>query len=493
MENHLNTNSIVMLPIKELHPHPKNPRKDLGDLTELADSIKVNGVMQNLTVVAGHYISGDERDAIQAAYDANPTQELRDALDNGWLPTEYTIVIGHRRCAASELAGLTHLPCVIVTMTVKAQVKTMLLENLQREDLSAYEQTQGFQMMLDLGETVETIVKKTGFSKKTVKRSLQMAELDQEKLRKVSDRQISMSDFDMLAKLDDVSQRNICLSQIGTPNFDLTVKQAIKKQNIAKNLPTVKDVLRQNKAKKITVMQGYSGGYRQIGDTICIDELTGVLTAPDTEGKKLYYTLDESSGTLRFYVEVERKQPTPTSQEEIERKKVIAEANETCQEISRLCKELREEFVKKLSLNSKNQEAMLSGAIMALITEAFKYRFPANEKMCELAGVERQYGDKALESVSKLLMDNAAKSVPAIIYEAFHDDDECYHTNFKNQYPKHTANARLDCLYKWLISVGYVMSDTEIAMQNGTHEIFKDPAEGAEAAIKAQKVGDGNG
>lgn len=42
---------IVMLPIENLLPHPLNPRKDLGDLTELADSIRAQGVLQNLTVV----------------------------------------------------------------------------------------------------------------------------------------------------------------------------------------------------------------------------------------------------------------------------------------------------------------------------------------------------------------------------------------------------------------------------------------------------------
>ena len=44
--------TIVPIPLDMLEPHPDNPRKELGDLTELADSIKTNGIMQNLTVVA---------------------------------------------------------------------------------------------------------------------------------------------------------------------------------------------------------------------------------------------------------------------------------------------------------------------------------------------------------------------------------------------------------------------------------------------------------
>jgi ParB family chromosome partitioning protein len=52
--------NLVYISTEELFPHPDNPRKDLGDLTELADSIRTNGVMQNLTVVPGHYVDGDK-------------------------------------------------------------------------------------------------------------------------------------------------------------------------------------------------------------------------------------------------------------------------------------------------------------------------------------------------------------------------------------------------------------------------------------------------
>ena len=98
---------LVYLPLDKLHPHPDNPRKEIGDVTELADSIKSKGVMQNLTVVP--------------------------AKDG------YTVIIGHRRCAAAKLAGLKEVPCVIVEMSDREQVATMLLENMQRVDLTPYE------------------------------------------------------------------------------------------------------------------------------------------------------------------------------------------------------------------------------------------------------------------------------------------------------------------------------------------------------------------
>lgn len=69
----------------------------------------------------------------------------------------YTVVIGHRRLAAAKLAGLTELPCVITEMSDKDQVATMLLENMQRSDLTVYEQAHGMQMLMDLGDTITGI------------------------------------------------------------------------------------------------------------------------------------------------------------------------------------------------------------------------------------------------------------------------------------------------------------------------------------------------
>ena len=151
---------IVNIKVESLYPHPENPRKDLGDVSELAESIKKNGIMQNLTVIAGHY-------------------EADKLVDGG-----YTLIIGHRRCEAAKVAGLTEVPCRIVeNMSEKEQLSTMLEENMQRSDLTVYEQAQGFQMMLDLGETEDSIAEKTGFSKRTIRRRLNIAKLDQNVLK----------------------------------------------------------------------------------------------------------------------------------------------------------------------------------------------------------------------------------------------------------------------------------------------------------------------
>ena len=199
LEDELDTNDLIYIPVTLLHPHPNNPRKDLGELTELANSIKEKGIMQNLTVV--------------------PRRE-----------GTYTVIIGHRRLAAAKAVGLTEVPCIITEMSPQDQLATMLLENMQRNDLTLYEQAQGFQMMIDFGENVETISKKTGLSESTVRRRVKLSELNQDTLKKVSNRQISIGDLDRLSKIEDENERNKVLSHIGTNNFENEFTKAINEQ-----------------------------------------------------------------------------------------------------------------------------------------------------------------------------------------------------------------------------------------------------------------------
>ena len=83
-------NEIAMISIDKLRHHPQNPWKSIGDVTELAESIKAKGILQNLTVV-----------------------QCPSALG------EYWVVIGNRRLEAAKQAGVKELPCLISTMDEK--------------------------------------------------------------------------------------------------------------------------------------------------------------------------------------------------------------------------------------------------------------------------------------------------------------------------------------------------------------------------------------
>ena len=175
----MNEQKISFIQRKMLHPHPENPRKDLGDLEELRESIRENGIMQNLTVVPD--------------------------FDNDG----YMILIGHRRFAASE-GIVDELPCIIADhLTEREQVGIMLAENMQRSDLTFIEQAHGFQLMMDLGDTVESISKKTGFSKQTIKHRLEISKLDKNIIETAQKNfQLSIGDFIELEKVKDLAARN---------------------------------------------------------------------------------------------------------------------------------------------------------------------------------------------------------------------------------------------------------------------------------------------
>ena len=166
MEN----SEIVKIRVENLYPHPDNPRKNIGDVTELAESMKKNGIMQNLTVVPVNALTAEVEDQAET--------------DKISVISDFYVLIGHRRLEAAKAAGIVEVPCQIRSkISRKEQVGIMLLENIQREDLTIQEQAQGFQMMLDLGDTEEKIAEKTGFSRATVRHRLNIAKLDQEKLK----------------------------------------------------------------------------------------------------------------------------------------------------------------------------------------------------------------------------------------------------------------------------------------------------------------------
>ena len=182
---------IVMIPIEALTHHPDNPRKDLGDLKELIASIKVSGVMQNLTVVP------------------NPNDE-----ETWW------VVIGNRRMEASKAAGLKELPCIISDMDHKTQVATMMAENMQRADLTLAEQAGGVQMMMDLGMDVAEISKRTGMRKDAIERRVVMAKYDTAKAAAAVVRGGTISDFMELEKLPEDCREEM-LEYVGTSNLRL--------------------------------------------------------------------------------------------------------------------------------------------------------------------------------------------------------------------------------------------------------------------------------
>ena len=436
---------LIYLPVDRLHPHPDNPRKDLGDLSELADSIKANGIFQNLTVV--------------------PNGE------------DYTVIIGHRRLSAAKLAGLETVPCVVADMSPKEQLSTMLLENMQRTDLTVYEQAQGFQMMLDLGSTVEEIAEKSGFSTTTVRRRVKMMELDQEKLKEVSDRQLSLGDFDRLAQIENIAERNKVLGDIGTADFNRSLEWAMNRQKTEKNLPAVKKWLKDNKAKKISQSESWSTKYESVKSYIYIaDWLIDKAHTPENPGCDLFYVLTDTH--LSLYKRRERQKGPKKSKAELEREHRIKAAWARIEEEASLAYDLRSKFVDELTVTNKNRDIILRGAVLSHLMETIDYNSPDRNRIMGLLGVPEKPGyyserlKQAVDGYNKL----PEKDLPKLILVLMGDSAKmaCTGTSYKGEFPKYTLNIRLNVIYDWLASLGYEISTDEMAMLNGEHEMYKE-------------------
>lgn len=163
---------VVDVAVDLIHPHPHNPRRDLGDLTELTDSIRAHGIRQNLLLVPD--------------------------LDE---PGTFRAVIGHRRHAAAVLAGLSVVPAAVDPgLSPAQQLELMLLENLQRTDLTPVEEGDGYQGLLDLGVDVAAIATSTGRSESTVRSRLRLRALPESARAVVHEHQATLDDAELLAR-----------------------------------------------------------------------------------------------------------------------------------------------------------------------------------------------------------------------------------------------------------------------------------------------------
>lgn len=158
IENDTENKNTTYLKISDIDPNRNQPRKEFDEeaLAELADSIAQHGVLQPLLV---RPIGTDF----------------------------YQIVAGERRWRASRMAGLQEVPVVIRELTDNEAMEIALIENLQREDLSAVEEAQGYKSLMETyNMTQEEIAKSVGKSRSAITNSLRILTLPKDVIDMVS-------------------------------------------------------------------------------------------------------------------------------------------------------------------------------------------------------------------------------------------------------------------------------------------------------------------
>ena len=191
---------IVYLNLSDLRPNPYQPRKVFNDeaLSELAESIKENGVFQPIIVKKS--IKG------------------------------YEIIAGERRYRASILAGKTNIPAIIRNFTEEQMIEIALLENLQRENLSAIEEAMAYKNMLEkLNLTQEQLSKKVSKSRSHITNMLGLLRLPKEVQDMIINNKLTMGHARALSKLENEEQIIEMANKI--VNEKLPVREAEKETN----------------------------------------------------------------------------------------------------------------------------------------------------------------------------------------------------------------------------------------------------------------------
>lgn len=231
----------------KIEPHPDNPRRELGDLSELTASIRRQGILQNLTVVP---IPADELARRECGSTTSKGGQPQSGYRTGVAATAepgqptYRLVIGHRRFAASALAGIDELPCVIdYKMSHAEQIAVMMSENMQRNDLTIAERVGGVQMMMDLGMDAGAVADATGISQTSVRRYSRLSALPKSGIAKAERQGATLMQLIDISQIGDDELRSKALETAGTNEYNAVIYRWRAEQAKCDRLPPMRDKL----------------------------------------------------------------------------------------------------------------------------------------------------------------------------------------------------------------------------------------------------------
>ena len=208
MEN-TSSDEVSEIPVNEVRPNPYQPRKTFNEdaLNELAESIKNYGVFQPIIVKKG--IKG------------------------------YDLIAGERRLRASRIAGMEKIPAIVKEFTDEQMREISLLENIQRENLTAIELAWAYKGIIDnLDITQEDLAKKIGKSRSHITNTLGLLNLPDEVQKKILDGEISMGHARVLSKMDDEEEVTSLADKVIKNNISVhDLEEISKKEEIKKRMP----------------------------------------------------------------------------------------------------------------------------------------------------------------------------------------------------------------------------------------------------------------
>ena len=192
INTYMETGRVVFLPARSIRPNPRQPRKVFREeaLEELAESIRQHGILQPLSV---------RRVGVQ-----------------------YELIAGERRLRAAQMAGLTEIPCIVMTMDEKESSVAAMVENLQRQELDFIEEAQGIAKLMALCDlSQEQVAAMLGKSQSAVANKLRILRHSAQVLNALRQNKLTERHGRALLKLETEPEKIAAIAVIARLNMSV--------------------------------------------------------------------------------------------------------------------------------------------------------------------------------------------------------------------------------------------------------------------------------
>lgn len=303
--------SIYWVELEKVVPNPFQPRRefDQSKLQELADSIRMYGVLQPLTVT---------RSEVQR--------------DNGTFYTEYELIAGERRLRASKLAGVAQVPVIIREGHQDEQEKLELaiIENLQREDLNAVDRALAFKQLAEMFELSHAqVAKKMGRSREYVSNSIRLLGLPEHMLTSLKHGDMMEGHARTLLMLTDrpeeqeVVYKEILLKKLSVREVERIVRKIatdkVRKKNPGEfdaNLIELEKQFTESLGTRVQIQKTDFGGKLTI-DYFSEDDLSVILKRISEEAKASTSNENEAIAKISEHTPLAVESEIPVKEEDV--------------------------------------------------------------------------------------------------------------------------------------------------------------------------------
>ena len=192
LKTYLETGRVMFLPARSIRPNPAQPRKIFREdaMSELADSIRQHGILQPLSV---------------------------RRTGSG-----YELIAGERRLRAAQIAGLSEIPCIVMTMDDRESGLAAMVENLQRQDLDFVEEARGIsRLMGEWSMSQEQTARMLGKSQSAIANKLRLLRHSDAVLTALRENGLTERHGRALLKLSDEEEKLAAIDEIVRQNMSV--------------------------------------------------------------------------------------------------------------------------------------------------------------------------------------------------------------------------------------------------------------------------------